>query len=159
MNAALCELLGSEPHALVGRSVLRLVAAVDRGSLGAAVRELRSSGHLSATLRLRTPQGSEISISVSVVDLGESFYGVYRDLSRARLQEDALRDAEGLVAALLAGSPDAISVVNSGGGVLRANAAFADVVGTDARAAIGHQLIHWLPQADTLLEGETRERP
>ena len=35
MNAALCELLGSEPHALVGRSVLRLVRRIaDPGAWG-----------------------------------------------------------------------------------------------------------------------------
>lgn len=158
-NAALHELLGYPPGALVGRHVLDLTYPDDhsatRRHLGRIDR--REIGEYTHEKRYVRADGSPIWCRLSVVtirdDDGEPLYyiSLINDISERRQREELLELALGQLRGVFAHAPIGLAILDAAGTVLDANPELCRTLARGREDLVGRQLDALRPPEDVVM--------
>jgi diguanylate cyclase (GGDEF)-like protein/PAS domain S-box-containing protein len=137
-RGAVGALLGADRDSLVGRDLISLVHPLDRSGLTSAMRRLEASGPVRTIDCRVSVDGRRWRITeLSAGKDGDRLTVALHDASRAVAAERDAREAQAMLAAILAHIPAAVSVRDRQGRLLSVNPEFARVVGDHPEVLVG----------------------
>jgi PAS domain S-box-containing protein len=146
VNGEFTRMFGFEREEAVGRYIDDLVVPDDLVEQGRRVTDLSSKGRRIAqeTIR-RRKDGSTIHVSLIAApilmdDKQVGVYGIYRDISRRREIEEALRKEKAYLEQLFENAQEGIVLADNTGRILHVNGEFARMFGYNRQEVVGRHV-------------------
>ncbi len=161
INPAAGALLDTAPERAVGRPFASMIAAGDAERVREVTATLKAVGAVDRAAMRLAHGGQPVQLCATRFLHGRSTYDLIR-LTPVGSPGDGLADREGLVAAALDATPEAVVICDPDGVIVATNAGFVELVQVASeQAALGRALSEWLgrPGADfAMLAADVAER-